>query len=157
MLPADYSEAAAIEAAIAASNREAARRQNGAARRGGLRGGAPGPDLPEGYSEQEAIAEALAASEAEAQGGGGHYDKSAIGKKVEVYWDGDGEWFAGTVKDYKPETRKHLIKYEDNDTGWIVLAKEEELGQLRWLDGRPPKAKAAPAKPPAKKAKASVD
>ena len=74
-----------------------------------------------------------------------------------MYWDGDGEWFAGTVKDYKPETRKHLIKYEDNDTGWIVLAKEEELGQLRWLDGRPPKAKAAPAKPLAKKAKASVD
>ena len=92
------------------------------------------------------------------QGGGGHYDKSAIGKKVEVYWDGDGEWFAGTVKDYKPETRKHLIKYEDNDTQWLILAQEEQLGQLRWLNGKPPrgggKAKEEEKKPRAKKSNA---
>ena len=31
------------------------------------------------------------------QGGGGHYDKSAIGKKVEVYWDGEDAWFEAEV------------------------------------------------------------
>ena len=75
-----------------------------------------------------------------------------------MYWDGNDKWFKGEVKDYAPTTQKHLVKYEDNDTQWLILAQEEQLGQLRWLDGKPPrgggKAKEEEKKPRAKKSNA---
>ena len=98
------------------------------------------------------------APQEEKANGSSQYDKAAVGKRVEVYWDGNDKWFKGEVKDYAPTTQKHLVKYEDNDTQWLILAQEEQLGQLRWLDGKPPrgggKAKEEEKKPRAKKSNA---
>ena len=62
-------------------------------------------------------------------------DKAAVGERVEVYWDGNDKWFKGEVKDYAPTTQKHLVKYEDNDTQWLILAQEEQLRPLRRVGG----------------------
>ena len=71
------------------------------------------------------------APQEEKANGSSQYDKAAVGKRVEVYWDGNDKWFKGEVKDYAPTTQKHLVKYEDNDTQWLILAQEEQPGQPR--------------------------
>ena len=34
---------------------------------------------------------------------------------VNVWWDGDGAYYEGTVVDYNEETKKHTIAYDDGE------------------------------------------
>ena len=42
-----------------------------------------------------------------------------VGKRIEVWWEGDKQWFGAVVQSYDSATRKHHILYDDN--------KEEDL------------------------------
>ena len=44
-------------------------------------------------------------------------DNSIIGRKVDVFWDGDGVWFRGTVN-HLDESRMFVV-YEDGDEEWV--------------------------------------
>ena len=48
-----------------------------------------------------------------------NYDKGAggVGKVVEVYWEGEGEWFRGRLTRYRDADGKHRCDYEDGDQG----------------------------------------
>lgn len=35
-----------------------------------------------------------------------------IGRRCEVFWDGDAVWYAGTITDYDSGTQHHLVQYE---------------------------------------------
>ena len=37
------------------------------------------------------------------------------GARVQVFWEGDGLWFAGTVAEYIPISDSHLVVYDDGD------------------------------------------
>ena len=52
--------------------------------------------------------------------------EALVGAKVTVWWDGDGQWFSGTVAKYCSEeghknSLKHWIKYEDGEKKWHQL------------------------------------
>ena len=78
---------------------------------------------------------------------GVQYGNEVRGLHVRVYWAGDRVWFKGKVMDYSPAMGKHLVQYEDNDTGWLILAEEERLNQLQWVDEPTPLAKRPRALP----------
>ena len=78
---------------------------------------------------------------------GVQYGNEVRGLHVRVYWAGDCVWFKGKVMDYSPAMGKHLVQYEDNDTGWLILAEEERLNQLQWVDEPTPLAKRPRALP----------
>lgn len=46
-------------------------------------------------------------------------DMSIIGRKVDVYWDGENEWYRGTVK-HRDDTRMFIV-YEDGDQEWVLF------------------------------------
>eukprot|EP00884_Botryococcus_braunii_P021638 jgi/Botrbrau1/8158/Bobra.357_2s0006.1 len=52
------------------------------------------------------------------------------GRRIEVYWDGDGVYYRGTVTGYSVNTRKYTILYDDNDVERVCL----ESVPHRWLD-----------------------
>lgn len=39
----------------------------------------------------------------------------------QVFWEGDGAWYRGTVTGYSAATRRHTILYDDNDIERVVL------------------------------------
>jgi hypothetical protein len=43
------------------------------------------------------------------------------GTTIEVYWDGDNEYYPGVVEQYDPEQGRHLIYYNDADIFWEDL------------------------------------
>jgi Lamin-B receptor of TUDOR domain len=43
------------------------------------------------------------------------------GRRIEVYWDGDGVYYRGTVTGYSVNTRKYTILYDDNDVERVCL------------------------------------
>jgi hypothetical protein len=45
-----------------------------------------------------------------------------VGKVVEVYWEGEGEWFRGRLTRYRDADGKHRCDYEDGESEWLVLA-----------------------------------
>ena len=45
-----------------------------------------------------------------------------FGKRVDVFWDGDGVFYRGTVTSYSAASRKHTILYDDNDVERVLLA-----------------------------------
>jgi len=53
-----------------------------------------------------------------------NYDKGAgaVGKVVEVYWEGEGEWFRGRLTRYRDADGKHRCDYEDGESEWLTLA-----------------------------------
>ena len=61
-----------------------------------------------------------------------------VGERVRVYWDGEGEWFAGHVSRYCPRKKQapFFVQYDDGDAQW------ENLKLLRWMkDDNPPHAR----------------
>ena len=38
-----------------------------------------------------------------------------VGKRIEVWWEGDKQWFGAVVQSYDSATRKHHILYDDNE------------------------------------------
>ncbi|KAF6258157.1 hypothetical protein COO60DRAFT_1152954 [Scenedesmus sp. NREL 46B-D3] len=53
------------------------------------------------------------------------------GRRLEVYWEGDGVFYRGTVTGYSTSSGKHTIMYDDGDTERVKL----DQVQHRWLDG----------------------
>ena len=47
----------------------------------------------------------------------------AVGKVVEVYWEGESEWFRGRLTRYRDADGKHRVDYDDGESEWLVLAK----------------------------------
>ncbi len=39
----------------------------------------------------------------------------------QVFWEGDGAWYRGTVTGYSAATQRHTILYDDNDIERVVL------------------------------------
>ncbi|KAK3238507.1 hypothetical protein CYMTET_51485 [Cymbomonas tetramitiformis] len=47
-----------------------------------------------------------------------------VDSKIEVFWPGDGMWYAGTIEAYHPSTNMHRVEYDDGDTELLDLNKE---------------------------------
>jgi hypothetical protein len=43
----------------------------------------------------------------------------SVGCRVQVYWEGETEWFDGAVDAYSPE-RGYYVKYDDGEEQWEV-------------------------------------
>ncbi|KAK7238384.1 hypothetical protein SO694_00023271 [Aureococcus anophagefferens] len=48
--------------------------------------------------------------------------EAALGRAVEVYWDGEDEWFRGVLAKYRDRDDKHWCDYDDGTSEWIRLA-----------------------------------
>ena len=55
-----------------------------------------------------------------------------VGQRVEVLFN-EGEWFAGTVREYLAAGDMYLVKFDDGDQRRLNLDKELAAHQLRWL------------------------
>ena len=44
-----------------------------------------------------------------------------VGLPVKVFWEGDKEFFQGTVKEYSAADNQHLVVYEDGEQAWEDL------------------------------------
>ncbi|KAK9805978.1 hypothetical protein WJX73_010493, partial [Symbiochloris irregularis] len=53
-----------------------------------------------------------------------------LGKRVEVFWEGDEVYYRGTVVGYFAKTHQHQILYDDNDVEKVNLSNVAH----RWLD-----------------------
>ncbi|WIA08181.1 hypothetical protein OEZ85_007634 [Tetradesmus obliquus] len=53
------------------------------------------------------------------------------GRRLEVFWEGDGVFYRGTVTGYSTSSGKHTIMYDDGDTERVKLDQVPH----RWLDG----------------------
>jgi len=53
-----------------------------------------------------------------------------FGRRVEVWWEADGVYYRGTVREYNPKTSKHVILYDDNEEERVNLKEVPH----RWLD-----------------------
>lgn len=51
-----------------------------------------------------------------------------LGKKLSVYWPADDAWYSGTVTDHNLSNGQHLVKYDDGEEEWVLLAHE----RVRW-------------------------
>lgn len=48
-----------------------------------------------------------------------------LNRRIKVFWPLDESWYYGLVSDYRPETKRHHIKYDDRDEEWIDLQNEK--------------------------------
>ena len=64
--------------------------------------------------------------DAKAAGLGGF---AVVGRRVEVWWDGDRQWFPGRIAKFTARTGRHLIAYDDGDEETVDLKRQ----RLRWL------------------------
>jgi hypothetical protein len=78
---------------------------------------------------------------------GGEGGFKVVGRRVEVWWDGEQCWFAGLIACYCVRTGRHLIKYDDGDEENLHLRKH----RLRWLEQAP-----APSNAPSGEGEGSV-
>ena len=58
----------------------------------------------------------------------------AVGRKVEVFWDGDKRYYPGQIAAYHPATLRHTIHYDDGDVETCLLCDET----MRPTSRRPP-------------------
>lgn len=47
------------------------------------------------------------------------HGEQAVGCRVQVYWEGEDEWFEGVVDTYSTE-RGYYVKYDDGEELWEV-------------------------------------
>ena len=52
-----------------------------------------------------------------------------IGKRVEIFWDGDNIFYSGRIKGYKSRNGTHAVLYDNDETGKIY---EENLRTSVW-------------------------
>ncbi|KAL0028206.1 hypothetical protein WJX79_001719 [Trebouxia sp. C0005] len=50
--------------------------------------------------------------------------ESAVGRRVQVYWDGEQTWFSGKVGEFDGHD-KHLVLYDDGDEEWVDLTTDK--------------------------------
>jgi hypothetical protein len=53
------------------------------------------------------------------------------GRRVDVYWEGDGVYYRGTVTGYSTTSGKHTIMYDDGDVERVKLS---DVSGFEWLD-----------------------
>ncbi|RLN71325.1 hypothetical protein BBJ28_00019861 [Nothophytophthora sp. Chile5] len=51
---------------------------------------------------------------------------SAVGRRVQVYWEGEDEWFEGVVSEFSPG-RGHYVKYDDGEEQWEANTGEQAM------------------------------
>lgn len=51
-----------------------------------------------------------------------------VGKALSVYWPADDAWYSGTVTNHNSSNGQHLVKYDDGEEEWVLLAHE----RVRW-------------------------
>jgi hypothetical protein len=44
------------------------------------------------------------------------------GRRLEVFWEGDGVYYRGTVTGYTASTGRHTVMYDDGDVERVKLA-----------------------------------
>ena len=54
-----------------------------------------------------------------------------VGKRIEVYWDGDARFYKGRVARYAPRTGRHEVAYDDDETEGLRL----DRARHRFVDG----------------------
>lgn len=47
--------------------------------------------------------------------------QAVIDSTGQVFWEGDGAWYRGSVVGYSAATRRHTILYDDNDLERVIL------------------------------------
>lgn len=52
--------------------------------------------------------------------------EAAIGARVAVWWDGDEEYFEGTICWYDPVSTEHTVAYDDGEIGMHRLWQHDE-------------------------------
>ena len=69
---------------------------------------------------------AAVAKEVEADASRCEYPRgdALIGRRIKVYWEGDGKWFKGRVASYDPEDEVHTVVYDDGDQRYYTLFDE---------------------------------
>ena len=45
------------------------------------------------------------------------------GRRVEVFWEGDGVFYRGTIMGYSPNSNKHVVLYDDGESEKVDLSK----------------------------------
>ena len=55
---------------------------------------------------------------------------AAVGKRVQVWWNDDQQWYGGRVQRFDNKSGKHLLVYDDDDTEWLDLEKEHRKNHL---------------------------
>ena len=62
--------------------------------------------------------------------------RATVGRRVRLYWGGDGAWYAGRIVLVHPTSRQVFIKYDDHDERWHAMWEEV----YEWEDGACPAA-----------------
>jgi hypothetical protein len=60
--------------------------------------------------------------------------QAACGWRVRVQWD-KKVWYHGEVTRFEADSQRHLIRFDDGDSGWYHVDHEESEGLLEWCDG----------------------
>jgi len=55
--------------------------------------------------------------------------RSAVGRKVRVFWPGMGKWYIGSIKEYDADKGEHLVAYKDGERQRLQLRNEP----IQWL------------------------
>ena len=55
--------------------------------------------------------------------------RSAVGRKVRVFWPAMGKWYIGSIKDYDADKGEHLVAYKDGERQSLQLRNEP----IQWL------------------------
>lgn len=56
-----------------------------------------------------------------------------VGKRIEVWWDGEAEWFGGVIAKYSCKTKKHTVEYDDGE----VIVEDLTKSNVRILEEPP--------------------
>ncbi|GAX86029.1 hypothetical protein CEUSTIGMA_g13444.t1 [Chlamydomonas eustigma] len=44
-----------------------------------------------------------------------------LNQKIQIYWEGEKEYFAGTVTQFNVDDWHHMVEYDDGDKAWELL------------------------------------
>jgi len=55
--------------------------------------------------------------------------RTAVGRKVRVFWPGMGKWYIGSIKEYDADKGEHLVAYKDGERQSLQLRNEP----IQWL------------------------
>ena len=84
------------------------------------------------------------------------YGDEVLKRRVKIWWQGDGCWFSGIVKQVNA-VGEHFVKYDDGDVKWHNLGHEDAHKQLQWLDAEQPTKKCSEPKSLPKRKRADAE
>lgn len=65
-------------------------------------------------------------------------DNLKAGDQIKVFWEEDGEWFAGQITSYKPgKIHPYHVQYDDGDEEWVAFRTPGVLAALQSEDDVP--------------------